>query len=505
MSAGRLRKSSTSRRSLAAVTAAGILGVALPARAGAADEAPAPVKSDGADKHASDSAAPAKLVVVWPTFTPAGDDASPTPLHRPSPSEEPLATRARELDATLRDATQDLGFVLDLADAEPRPGHVRDLDMLARAGRARPGDPSGTGTWVVSARLEQAGSESFLLRVIAAPPNAKELRVREEIVKGAEVSLRGLVLLRDLLAPAVPVATTESCRPAAPALDASVATPSHSPGRAVLATNGALFGGYLGYSLVRSAGTSDPRVLYPLLTLGAAVGIGGALLASEEWDVSTGDAWFLSAGAWWGAGAGVLLANGTNSQSTEGPYAWGIGGGLAGLALGTFALTRSKMDEGDAVLTHSGAGLGMWIGALAELGYRGSTSTTPYLGAGLGSAIGLVGAGAASIFVTIPPSRVLLLDLGAGLGSLAGAAVGSPLIFSDLTGSNTNPTRTRIFLAGTLAGTAAGGTAAWFLTRSGSLKKPVAWNGMPSAGIIGQSVTPTGQVPAYGLMYSGTF
>ncbi len=466
-----------------------------------------PVHPPQAPKHVE---SPAKLVVVWPTLTPAGDDASPSPLHRPTPQEEPLATRAHELDATLLDATQDLGFVLDLADVGPAPGHVRDLDLIARAGRARPGERSEAGTWVVSARLEALGGDAFLLRILAVPPNAKEIRARVEIVKGSDVSLRGLVLLRDLLSSmGQPTEGGERAR-VETVPEPNAVTPSRSPGRAVLAVNGALFGGYLGYSLVLASGTSDPRVLYPLLTLGAAVGIGGTLLAAEEWDVTTGDAWFLSAGAWWGAGAGVLLANGTNASGTEGPYAWGIGGGLAGVALGTFALTRSKMDEGDAILTHSGAGLGMWVGALIDLGYHGTTdlkTAPPYTGAGLGSAIGLVGAGAASIFVTVAPSRVLLFDLGAGLGSLAGAAVCSPLIFSDLTGSNTTPTRTRIFLAGTLAGTAVGGTAAWLLTRGAplNLKKSAWWNGMPSAGVIGQTATPTGQVPAYGVTYSGVF
>jgi hypothetical protein len=168
------------------------------------------------------------------------------------------------------------------------------------------------------------------------------------------------------------------------------------------------------------------------------------------------------------------------------------------------------MDEGDAILTHSGAGLGTWVGALAELGYRGTTNVTPYTGAGLGAAVGLAGAGATSIFVTIPPSRVLLLDLGAGLGALAGAAACSPLIFSSLTGATTSATDTRLFLAGTLAGTAVGGTAAWFLTRtpSTSASKTAAWLERlpaPSAGIIGQSQTATGIVPAYGVMTTGTF
>jgi len=455
---------------------------------------------------AIEAPAPPKLVVVWPTFTPAGDEASPTPLHRPTPLEEPLATRAQELDATLRDATQDLGFVLDLADAGPAPGHLRDLDMVARAGRARPGEPTGTGTWVVSARLEALGSDSFLLRLVVVAPNSKELRARVDIVKGANISLRGLVLLRDLLSPelAPPVGATSLGRPDSAAA-AGLATPSRSPGRAVFATNGALFGGYVGYSVVRSTGTNDPRVLYPLVTLGAAVGIGGAFLAAEEWDIGTGDAWFLSAGAWWGAGAGLLLAQGTNAQPAAGPYAWGIGGGLAGVALGTLAVSQSRIDDGDALLTHSGAALGMWVGSLVELGYRGTTSVTPSTGAGFGSAIGLVGAGATSVFVSIAPSRVLLLDLGAGLGSMAGAAVCSPLIFSDLTGSNTTAPKTRLFLAGTLAGTAVGGTAAWLLTRDAPPKKSAWLDGMPTAGVIGESQTPTGRVPAYGVQYAGAF
>ena len=78
-------------------------------------------------------------------------------------------------------------------------------------------------------------------------------------------------------------------------------SPTRSPGRAVLAVNGAVFGAFVAYSIQRASGNDDPRVLYPLLALGTGIGIGSTLLASEEWDVSTGDAWVLSAGAWWSA------------------------------------------------------------------------------------------------------------------------------------------------------------------------------------------------------------
>ena len=39
----------------------------------------------------------------------------------------------------------------------------------------------------------------FLLRIVAIPPKGKQLRVRVEKVSALDVSVRGLVLLRDLL------------------------------------------------------------------------------------------------------------------------------------------------------------------------------------------------------------------------------------------------------------------------------------------------------------------
>jgi hypothetical protein len=442
-------------------------------------------------------------IVVWPTLTPAGDDASPVPLHKPSPNDQPLAARAQELDATMRDGAQDLGFTLDLADPGPNYGHARDSDLIERAARGRPGTPE-TGTWVASARLERESGDSFLVRIVAVPPNGRELHVRVESVKGADVSVRGLVMLRDLLSPSA-AAQAEASEKERERVDTTsqlgIMSPLRSPGRVVLAVNSAAFGAYVAYSIQRASGSDDPRVLYPLLALGTGIGIGSALLVSDEWDVSTGDAWFLAAGAWWGAGAGVLIANGQHVQPFEDRYAYGIGGGLGGLALATLALTRNRMDEGDAVLTHSGAALGFFVGGIADFMYRGSTDTTPYTGAGLGSAIGLLAAGTSAMFVQVSPSRVMLIDLGAGLGALAGAAAGSPLVFNDITED-----RTRGFLAATLGGTVVGGAVAWFLTRDSAAPKRAAWLvGEPTAGVIGQTVTSTGTVPAYGLGWHGQF
>src|SRR5262245_27509917 len=93
-------------------------------------------------------------VVVWPTLTPAGDDVAGMPLHKPAATEGSVYTRSQELDATLRDAVQDLGYTLGVADPGPTMGHARDLDLVERAKHSSArGREDDQGTWVVSARL----------------------------------------------------------------------------------------------------------------------------------------------------------------------------------------------------------------------------------------------------------------------------------------------------------------------------------------------------------------
>jgi hypothetical protein len=463
------------------------------------------------------ASAPGDPVVVWPTLTPAGDEAARTPVHRPLQSETTFA-HAQELDATLRDAVQDLGYVLDVADPGPLPSHMRDLDLMERAAhsghRSSPLAPD-KGTWVVSARIEELGRDDYLVRIVAVPPLGRELKVRVAEVKGDDVSVRGLVLVRDLLSPADAERAAEAER-ARTEIDRTAGLGimgSHrSPGRAVLAVNAGLFGAFAAYSVQRTSGSTDPRLLYPLLALGTGIGVGSSLLVSEEWDISTGDAFVLAAGAWTGAASGILIANGRHVEPLTDRYAWGIGGGVLGLALSTAALTRSTMDEGDAVLTVSGAGIGAGLGALSELFYRGSTTTgTPYTGTGYGAAIGLVLSEALATQLTVSPNRALLIDLGAALGAASGAAVASPLVFGDLT-----PGRARGFVATTAAGTLAGGGLTYWLTRHDGKKPPAeptrdpakttAWSfGQPLIGPLGQSLTRTGTTPIYGLGWEGDF
>lgn len=473
------------------------------ARASAAEPPPAsPVPPASAKDHEAAGTKPP--VVIWPTMTPSGDGPDPAPLHRPQAvADKGVFEAAQELDATLRDAVQDLGFALYVAEAGPGAGRTRDQDLVERAAHSAAGGAAEEGTWVVSPRIETAGGGEYLIRIVVVPPNGRELRVRVASAPADSIGVRGLVMLRDLLSTstAARAAVERQREEAATGTTQGIMGPLRSQGRAVLAVNAGLFGAYSAFSVQRASGSDDPRVLYPLLALGTGIGIGAALLVADEWDVTGGDAWLLSAGAWWGAAAGVLIVAGSGLQPFDNRYSWGVGGGLIGAGLATFALTRSRMDDGDAMLAHSGGALGLLLGGEVELLYKGATtaSVTPYAGAGYGTAIGLLAAGTLATQVTVSPSRVLLVDLGAGGGGLIGAAIASPLIFQTLT-----PDRTRGWISATLGGSVVGGLAAWWLTRDAPAKHAASWRyGTPGAGVLGATETPRGPVPFYGITWSG--
>ncbi len=445
-------------------------------------------------------------VVVWPTLTPAGDAPGALQLHKPTLTEGRIFERAQELDATLRDAVEDLGYTLYVADSGPVSGRTRDQDLLERASRSAVGqraDVAHPGTWVVSPRIESAGGGDYVVRIVTVAPSSHELRVRVETVAGDLVAVRGLVMLRDLLTiQAAASAEREAAREdLARGTTRGVLSPVRSQGRAVLAVSAGLFGAFTAFSLQQASGSTDPRVLYPLLAVGTGIGIGAALLAADEWDVTTGDAWFLTSGAIWGAGSGFLLAAGQDVQPANDRYSWGVGGGLIGLSLATFALTQSTPDDGDAVLVHSGGALGLAFGAATQYLYEGSTGSTPYTGMGYGAAIGVAGAGFLATRITLSPSRMLLIDVGAGGGALIGAAAGSPLVFNNQTEANT-----RAWLSTTLGGTLLGGGLAWWLTRDSapSSHALLRW-GTPMAGVIATSPTRTGTTPVYGAGWTGSF
>jgi hypothetical protein len=413
---------------------------------------------------------------------------------RPTSRELLASAQAQRLDLLLSDAIQDLGLTLDLSERAQDSRELTDLELVARAAKG--------SRWIVYPSIDARGSES-VVRLAAVAPGTKTVVVRTELVKPGDLAVRSVVMLRDVISKRSVVPSEATVRRSERSEPApSFVVPARSQGRATLAFNAALFGGFVGFSVQRSSGSDDPRLLFPLMALGTGLGLGASAIVAEEWDIGIGDAWYLAAGAWWPAMSGVFLARSRRwiEPSTESSYA--LVGALSGIGLTTASLAfGGKMSEGGALLTHSGSAFGLVLGGMAELAARDDGSLdTPNRGLGIGTAAGFLLAGTAARFVQVEPSRVLVIDLGAGLGGLAGAAAASPFIVRDRTEESN-----RAFLLTTMGTTVAGGVVAWLWTRK-SAPPPATASSLPRLGVgmIAESLPGYGpRTPVFGLNVSG--
>jgi hypothetical protein len=368
-----------------------------------------------------------------------------------------LAIRAQEVDASLREAlreTVDTGTTscADKLDGLQRTGQVdevvQDLALLECASNA----------WVIAPQIRTHADGLLLIRLAFIAPGSQRIVIRLVTSAPSAASAKAITAVRDELRSTAQALQQDRARASEPT---GLGSQLRSAGRPVFAIAGGLFGAYCAFSVQRAAGSDDTRLLYPLLAVGTSVGVASALLASEEWDVTSGNAWFMVTSAVAGASIGIGLANGINERTIKERYAWGLGGSVVTIGVGTAALVKYKFDEGDAALVAGSALFGGFAGALGELVYRGTTNDKPQLGGAIGGAVGLLAGTFIATRVTVLPSRVVLVGTGAALGALAGAAAASPLVFDDL-----KPGRTRLFLLSTLSGLVAGGGISLYLTRA---------------------------------------
>jgi hypothetical protein len=379
------------------------------------------------------------------------NDVVALPAAAPSvgPADPGIDALLPQLDQLVADAIQDSGLTLTL---EPRGAREVPSDgaLLKRA----------QDSWVVLPTLERR-SRALALRITAVRPGTRILLTRSELSSQDDLDVRVAVMMRDLL---------QSCRQAPAAAERAAARqaaeelePSEprSSGRAVLALNAALFGGYVGYSIQAASGSSDERLVYPLVALGTGVGLGASMLVADEWNVTVGNAWFLSAGLWWPTSAGLLLAAHYDVPKDD-RYVYGVVAGSGGVALAVATMSLTHISDGDAALAHSGGVFGMGLGGLTQLFVEGDTKKTPLGGMGYGAAIGTLGAGVLATQLELKASRVLLVDLGATLGALTGAAAASPLLLVD---KDESKPRTRAWLGSIFAGTLLGAGVGWWSTR----------------------------------------
>lgn len=413
-----------------------------------------------------------------------------------------LQTIAGQLDLLLADTAQDLGLSLDLGRHGVAPDD--DVDLVAAA------ETQQTMLIVPSIRERDGDIE---LRLVLAEPGSKRLVVRVERVARGDLEVRAVVMLRDLVTDrserGVPASMVERPRPG------SFAVPAKSVGKTALAVNGTLFGGLIGYSIQRASGSDDPRLLYPLLAVGAGGGIVASILVAEEWDVGVGDAWFLASGAWWPTLAGHLIFAGrfgAYAPNRQGPvhegeqWTAGLVASATGLSLATLGLAWRRMSEGDAAMAHSGGGFGFVLGGIAEAFVRGDVGRVPMAGAGYGAGLGWLGAAALSLHLRPSTSRVVGVDLGTLMGGLGGAALGSWLLLDSPT-----VTEQRVWLGMTGGMAIVGGAVGWYITRpktpaavkpTQKAEAPLPW---PMVGVLGESRAGERRAPVLGLSWSGAW
>ncbi len=405
-----------------------------------------------------------------------------------------LVPLAGQLDALLADAAQDLGLVLDLDQRGAAPEDEAELVALAS---------SLGGTLIVPSLRARDGD--LELRLVLAEASSPELRVRIERVSRADLAVRGVVMLRDLVTARSELPARRSEPRQAP--EGTLTYPATSAGRTSLAVNATLFGGLLGYSIQRASGSQDPRLLYPLLAVGAGGGLVTSILVAEEWDVGVGAAWFLASGAWWPTLAGHMIHAGRFGGSGREGEQWtaGLVAGTTGLSLATLGLALRGMSEGGALLAHSGGGFGLVLGGMTEALVRGNVDQFPIAGMGYGAGLGWLGAAALAVHWRPSTNRVVAMDLGALLGGLGGAALGSPLL---LDGPTETQQRAWVGLTGGMA--VAGAAIGWLMTRpKAEASRPTkrapgdVATTLPVFGVIGQSSVGERRAPVVGLSWSG--
>lgn len=470
------------RKGAAIVGLLGALGCGLLTPELRAQESAAPEPSLR-DESAEPEASPVDPLSSSPS-PPSPPSALPA---EPEPAPEDTSPSGPDLTSPLSEAALDLGIVARVVPAE-------ELDReLFRRG------PSETAPWLIGHRVSPSEA-GWRVEVTAIPPGSRVRRVAVDVVEADRLEVRSIVLLRDAVQ--VPTSTP---RVEAPPEEESAPPPPRSSGRAVLALNTALLGGAIGVSLHRAGTSEDDRLLYPLAALGVGIGLGASMLVADEWDITTDDAWFLSAGMVWPAASGVLIAAG-HDVPEESRYLYGLSGTAIGVTLASVVVAQHRVYEGSATLAHSGAAFGLGMGALAEGIFEGDLVNTPLRGMGYGAGIGVLAAGLAASQVDTSSSRVLLVDLSALLGGLTGGALATPLLLAD----DLDDTRRRLWFGSIAAGTAAGALVGVFATRSadapssardlrsGSTALVERWS--PSAGVM--ALTPEG-VPAYGAGVQG--
>lgn len=428
----------------------------------AAEPLPSSVQESNSQTNAT-TATPSTEVPSTPDPDPASTRTPTSTPPIPSEAETPIATQTTTtpalgtsridldlVDATLRGAALDLGLVVhQLVKAQvlttedyltweqqlPRP----DSDKITL------GALLIQHTSELHLRLVALNDEGFMFNV-TTPVDASNLEV---------ATVRALTQLSKQFTPAREHPPTQHTGAIVPLEDPS-------QGKATLAAAGALFGGYLGFAIENVGGSADAALVYPLVALGAGVGVATALVAAEEWPVSRPRAWYIAGGGFWLTGAAVLVAYEQDLAHASDRYPYGLIGTAVGIGVASAVSSYREVSEPQALLSHEGGAFGTLAGGLIDRLVNPDDARLPALGMGVGGSVGWLTASLIGPFLLpeLSSSRVLFAGLGGSLGALAGAAVASPALVN---ADRREPKKEGILFASALGGLVLGSVVGyWF-------------------------------------------
>lgn len=349
------------------------------------------------------------------------------------------------LSVVLADAATDLGLVPERAPV-----------VTVSNGSCSSGDepPPRAGKVNISGSLQRR-QQKWWLRVAVTKDDGTTHSASVELdEENYEVSAIRTLALTVKAAPA-PKVISEKESPRAMSVGSS-------QGKATLATHGAALGGYFGFALENAGGDVDTRLVYPLVALGAGVGLATALIVAEEWPVDRASAWYISGGSVWLTLGGVMIASEQDLTHATDRYPYGLIGTAAGLGISTLVVSQREVSEAEAVFSHSGAILGAIVGGFAQELADPVSGKFPRLGVGVGTTGGWLVAslGTARLMPGLTPTRVLFADLGGFLGTLVGAAAASPAVVNP---GQPRPGDRRAFVGASLGGLVVGSVVGYWL------------------------------------------
>ena len=273
------------------------------------------------------------------------------------------------------------------------------------------GDPGAVDAALRRALAPRCGEAGPLLRQASLSASAEDRALVERVLR---------------LCASLP---TESLATAGSANEPPAATAPDRSGRGRLVIGATVYGLWVGIAVDVLLEVDDARtaVLPPLLGVGA--GLTASLLATQEGEITRGQAWTIITGLDYGTYSGLLLAGALDlTDDPKAVVGSALATGLVGGTVATLAATNFRPTPGDAEIVRSGGLWGFASMGLLALALQPEEEQTAFAMLLAGMDGGLATGAIIAHENPISRDRMLIGDAGALAGAVAGFGLGTLII-----------------------------------------------------------------------------